>query len=102
MRVVTPTGSAQYTVAGVATYGSDDDAGGAGVVAFTPATAATVLGEPGRVDSVRAVGVAGISQAELVARVRTALPRTTAGPGDHRDRRGRRGPDRRASRACRS
>ena len=73
VRVVTPSGSSRYTVAGVATYGSADDAGGAGVVAFTPATAASVLGEPGRVDSVRAVGAAGISQAELSARVRSAL-----------------------------
>ena len=32
----------------------------------------TVLGEPGRVDSVRAVGAAGVTQAELAARVRDA------------------------------
>ncbi len=74
VRVVTESGSAQYTVAGVATYGSDDDAGGAGVVAFTPATAASVLGEPGRIDSVRAVGAAGVTQSALAARVRAALP----------------------------
>jgi putative ABC transport system permease protein len=76
VRVVTPSGSAQYTVAGIATYGSADDAGGAGVVAFTPATAASVLGEVGRVDSVRAVGAAGITQAELTARVKSALEGT--------------------------
>src|SRR6478735_1029099 len=73
VRVVTESGSAQFTVAGVATYGSDDDAGGAGVVAFTPATATRVLGEPGRVDSVRAVGTAGVTQSELAARVRAAV-----------------------------
>jgi putative ABC transport system permease protein len=74
VHVVTPSGSAGYTVAGIATYGSDDDAGGAGVVAFTPATAMHVLGDPGRVDSVRAVGADGLSQAELAHRVRSALP----------------------------
>jgi putative ABC transport system permease protein len=73
VRVLTDSGSARYTVAGVATYGSDDDAGGAGVVAFTPATAAKVLGAPGRVDSVRAVGTAGVTQSELAARVRAAV-----------------------------
>ncbi len=77
VRVITPSGSAQYTVAGIATYGSADDAGGAGVVAFTPATAASVLGEAGRIDSVRAVGAAGITQAELTARLRTELQGTT-------------------------
>jgi putative ABC transport system permease protein len=79
--VVTDAGSAEYTVAGVATYGSDDDAGGAGVVAFTPATAASVLGEPGRIDSVRAVGAAGVSQTELAARVRAALAATSQSSG---------------------
>jgi putative ABC transport system permease protein len=74
VRVITPSGSAQYTVAGVATYGSEDDAGGAGIVAFTPATAARVLGEPGRVDSIRVVGTSGMSQAELVEQVRGVLP----------------------------
>ena len=69
MRVLTAAGSAQYTVAGVATYGADDDAGGAGVVAFTPATAVHVLGEPGRFDSVRAVAAPGVSQSELTSRI---------------------------------
>jgi putative ABC transport system permease protein len=73
VQVVTNGASARYRVAGIATYGSADDAGGAGVVAFTPATAVRVLGETGRVDSVRAVADAGVSQRELAARVRTAL-----------------------------
>jgi putative ABC transport system permease protein len=81
VRVVTASGSAQYTVAGVATYGSDDDAGGAGVVAFTPVTAANALGEPGRIDSVRALGAAGVTQSDLAARVSTAL----AASGQHAD-----------------
>ncbi len=74
VHVLTESGSGAYTVVGVATYGSDDDAGGAGIVAFTPATAVRVLGEPGRIDSVRAVGAEGLPQTELVARVRAAVP----------------------------
>jgi putative ABC transport system permease protein len=73
VRVLTTGATAEYTIAGIATYGDADDAGGAGVVAFTPATAATTLGEPGRVDGVRAVASPGVSQAELAARVRAAL-----------------------------
>ncbi len=73
VQVSTRSGSAPYTVAGIATYGSADDAGGAAVVAFTPNTAMTVLGEPGRIDGVQAVADTGVSQPELVARVRTAL-----------------------------
>jgi putative ABC transport system permease protein len=81
VRVVTPAGTASYTVAGVATYGSADDAGGAGVVAFTPTTAAKVLGDPGRVDSVRAVAAPGVGQAELTTRIRAALARSGQATG---------------------
>ncbi len=74
--VLTPSGSARYTVSGVATYGTADDAGGAGVVAFTPATARATLGEPGRVDSVRAVAAAGVTQQQVASRIRAALAGT--------------------------
>lgn len=81
VRVITRAGSRLYTISGVATYGSADDAGGAGVVAFTAATARRVLGEPGRVDSVRAVAAPGLSQAELAARLRAALATSGRYPG---------------------
>ena len=73
--VVGPTGAATYTLAGIATYGGADDAAGAPVLAFTPATAAAVLGEPGRYDSiaVRADGDAGVSGGELVDALRSSL-----------------------------
>jgi len=78
-RVLTGSGSARYRIVGIATFGADDDAGGAGVVAFTPATAARVLGEPGRLDSVRAVASPGVSQSELAGRIRAALAASPPG-----------------------
>ncbi len=73
VRVLTGSGSAQYQVAGVATYGTADDAGGAAVVAFTPATAARVLGDPGRLDGVVAAATPGVTASELANRVRAEL-----------------------------
>lgn len=78
--VLTSSGAARYTVSGVATFGSDDDAGGAGVVAFAPAAAARILGVPGRVDAVRVAAAPGVSQAEVARRVGSAL----AAGGRHR------------------
>src|SRR4029079_18104297 len=58
---------------GYATYGGKPDAVGAQVVAFAPETAATVLGEPGRYDSINIVGTPGTSQVELANAVDKAL-----------------------------
>jgi putative ABC transport system permease protein len=77
VRVVGKTGSAEYTLAGVATYAGRDDAAGAQVVAFAPETAATVLGEPGAFDAIHVVAAPGVSQAEVAARVTSEI----ANPG---------------------
>src|SRR5262249_3281544 len=47
VRVVGPTGSATFRLVGVAAYAGHDDAAGSQVVAFTPETAARVLGDAG-------------------------------------------------------
>src|SRR4051794_7854490 len=60
--VISPVGTRPYRLAGVATYGSTDDAAGAQVVAFTPATAATVLGQTGRYTAVEVIAAPGVSQ----------------------------------------
>ncbi|MET0662476.1 MAG: FtsX-like permease family protein, partial [Ilumatobacteraceae bacterium] len=73
IQVLNKTGSVEYTLAGIATYAGKDDAIGAQVVAFAPETAATVLGEPGRYDSVNVVAAPGVSQSELVANIESAL-----------------------------
>jgi putative ABC transport system permease protein len=79
VRVVGPTGSATYRLVGVVTYGGADDAAGAPVVAFTPDTAAAVLGTPGRYSAVQVVAEPGVSDAELVARLRGSVASDSVG-----------------------
>ena len=73
VKVLTKAGAGDYTLAGYATYGGKADAAGAQVVAFAPETAATVLGDPGRYDSINIVGTPGTSQVELASAVENAL-----------------------------
>jgi len=77
VRVVSQVGTKPYRLAGVATYGTTDDAAGAQVVAFTPDTAATVLGEPGRYSAIEVVAAPGVSQARLASAIRAAVPDRT-------------------------
>ena len=73
VHVVSQVGSREYTLSGVVTYGGADSAAGAQVVAFAPATAATVLGTPGRYDAIQVVAAPGVSQSTVVANIRAAL-----------------------------
>ena len=73
VQVVTPVGSDTYTLAGIATYGGAADAAGSPVVAFTPATASEVIGEPGRYDAIAVRAGPGTSQAEVTRALRQAL-----------------------------
>ncbi len=63
----------QYTVAGIATFGSADSAAGATAVLFTEAVAMELLGSPGQVDSI-AVTADGVDGDALAAAIRSALP----------------------------
>ena len=74
VRVIGPTGARTYTLAGVVTYGGAGSAAGAQVVAFSPETAATVFGTPGRYPAIQVVARPGVSQTELVASLKAALP----------------------------
>ena len=74
VQVISQVGTKSYRLAGVATYGGRDSAAGAQVVAFTPETAATTLGTPGRYTAVEVIAEPGVSQAELAASLRTAVP----------------------------
>jgi putative ABC transport system permease protein len=71
--VVSQAGTLPYRLAGVATYAGRDSAAGAEVVAFTPETAATVLGTPGRVTAIQVVATPGVTQHELASSLRDAL-----------------------------
>jgi putative ABC transport system permease protein len=74
VQVISQVGTKRYRLAGVATYGRGDDAAGAQVVAFTPETASTVLGEAGRYSAVEVVAAAGVSQQQLATAIRRAVP----------------------------
>ncbi len=74
VRVVGPSGVQSYQLVGVANYGgASAAAGGAQVVAFTPATAARVLGQAGRYTAIEVVAKPGVSQAQLASNIRAVL-----------------------------
>jgi putative ABC transport system permease protein len=64
----------QVEISGIATFGDEDSPGGASYVLFTTPAAQRLVAEPGRFDSVSVVAEDGVSQAELVDRIRSALP----------------------------
>jgi putative ABC transport system permease protein len=64
----------QVTISGVATIGGSDSPGGASFVMFTTASAQKYVGEPGKVDSVSLAADDGISEQQLMERVRAVLP----------------------------
>ena len=49
VRILTQASPGVYTITGIATWGSADSPLGATIAAFDPATAASVLGQPGKV-----------------------------------------------------
>jgi putative ABC transport system permease protein len=77
VHVVSPVGSRVYRIAGIATYGGADSAGGAQVVAFTPATASEVIGTPGRYSAIEVVAAPGYSQPQVAANIRADLHEPT-------------------------
>ena len=64
---------ATYTITGIATWGTAASPLGASITAFEPITAAKVLGQPGKIDQVNATADAGVSQQQLVARIRAVV-----------------------------
>ena len=80
-----PVGSRGYRISGIATYGGADGAAGAQVVAFTPDTAAQVLGTPGRYDGDPGRRRARAStRSELVDRASAPLCTSPDHRGHHR------------------
>jgi putative ABC transport system permease protein len=73
IRVLTQLPPAAYTITGIATWGSADSPLGATITAFTPATAARVLGQPGKVDSINVEAAPEVSQAQLVSRLQAVI-----------------------------
>ncbi|HZM32417.1 MAG TPA: FtsX-like permease family protein [Acidimicrobiales bacterium] len=73
VEVQTRTGANEYTLSGIARFGSADNPGGASFAMWTVEEAQEQLGEPGKVSSISAAAEDGISQRELVSRIRDAL-----------------------------
>ena len=63
----------QFTIAGIATFGTADSPAGATAVLFTDATAAELLAVPGQADAIAATADEGVGQTDLAAAVRAAV-----------------------------
>jgi putative ABC transport system permease protein len=72
--VLTKRAPATYTITGIVRWGSADSPLGASITLFDPGTAARMLGEPGKVNEIDVAAGSGISQQEMVRRLREALP----------------------------
>jgi putative ABC transport system permease protein len=68
------TKNVQAKVVGIATYQGEDSSGGTTLAAFTLDQAERdIVGEPGKVDGIKLLGADGVSQQELVNRVKPVL-----------------------------
>ncbi len=85
--VLTKSAPRQFTIAGIATFGSADSPAGATAVLFTDDVAAELLASPGEADAIAVTADDGVSQTELGGRDpdRGRCERR----GDHRRRAGR-------------
>jgi putative ABC transport system permease protein len=73
--VLTQTGPHQFTLVGIARFGSVDSPGGASTAIFDLVTAQQVmLGRTGEVDAVMVDGAQGVPEEELTARIAAVLP----------------------------
>ncbi|MEO8694990.1 MAG: FtsX-like permease family protein [Acidimicrobiales bacterium] len=59
----------EFTISGIAKFGTADSPGGASAVLFTDNVAQQLLGEPGKVDGIAVTAESGTSQAQLVAAI---------------------------------
>jgi putative ABC transport system permease protein len=64
---------ATYTITGIATWGRADSPLGATIAAFTPARAARVLGQPGKVSQIDIEAAPHVPQPQLMSRLRAAI-----------------------------
>ena len=73
-KVTAQTGSRNFTVVGVASYGDVRTAGGATFALFDLETASEFLAQPGVVDQILVTGDGTLSDVELAQRIQSALP----------------------------
>ena len=71
--VLTKSEPRQFTIAGIATFGTADSPAGATAVLFTDAAASELLASPGEADAIAVTADAGVSQADVAAAVQAAV-----------------------------
>ena len=71
--VLTKAEPRQFTIAGIATFGTDDSPAGATAVLFTDAAATELLATPGQADAIAVTADPGVSQADVAAAVQAAV-----------------------------
>jgi putative ABC transport system permease protein len=72
-RILTQESPGIYTITGIVTWGSADNPVGATIAAFDPATAARVLGQPGKVTQLDVEAADGVSRDTLIRRIQDAI-----------------------------
>ena len=72
--VLTSAGPIPVRIAGIAKFGEADSPGGASFAMFTLPAAQRYVAQPGKLDAVAAVAANGVSEGELVDRIRAVLP----------------------------
>jgi len=75
IRIITTSGSAEYTLVGVVGFGDTNNLAGATIASFAPATAARVFDSEDRFVTIDVAAAPGVSDAQLVSRVQAVLPK---------------------------
>lgn len=74
VRIQTNKGVSDFSVSGIAGFGTTDNYAGAAAALFDTDTAQRLLVEPGKLTWINVAGEEGLTQPELTARIRQALP----------------------------
>ncbi|MFN8122138.1 MAG: FtsX-like permease family protein [Thermoleophilia bacterium] len=75
IRIITDSGSNEYTLVGVVGFGDTNNLAGATIASFAPATAARAFDSEDRFVTVDVAAAPGVSDAQLAERVQAVLPR---------------------------
>ncbi|MFI0462169.1 MAG: ABC transporter permease, partial [Ilumatobacteraceae bacterium] len=74
VKVVAQSGSREFTLVGIASYGDVRSPGGATFALFDPTTASEFLAKPGLFDDILVSGDGSLSDVELAKAINTAIP----------------------------
>jgi putative ABC transport system permease protein len=75
-QVITAAGPNNFTIVGIARFGTADSPGGASFALMTLQAAQQYVSKPGEVDSISVVGASGVSQQALVDRLQSVVRET--------------------------